>query len=184
MSNKNLQNDIIIQQQKMTDDALEMRFIDNSNAVFKKTKGGFLSVEFNGAYYGRVCVCQTFPFTQPGKFISLRENDEKGREIGIIEDMSKLDEASRALIEEQIKLRCFMPVITKIVNVKDKYGFAYFDVLTDRGECRFTAHIFSGDIINLGDKRIIMKDVDGNRFEIPDLSKLSSSERKMIEVFI
>lgn len=77
-----------------------------------------------------------------------------------------------------------MPVITKIVNVKDKYGFAYFDVLTDRGECRFTAHIFSGDIINLGDKRIIIKDVDGNRFEIPDLSKLSSSERKMIEVFI
>lgn len=56
--------------------------------------------------------------------------------------------------------------------------------MTDRGECRFTAHIFSGDIINLGDKRIIIKDVDGNRFEIPDLSELSSAERKMIEVFI
>ncbi len=184
MSNDNLHNDVIIQQQEMTDDALEMRFIDDNNAIFKKTKGGFLSVEFKGVLYRRVCVCQSFPFTQPGKFISLRENDEKGREIGIIEDIDKLNEETRALIEEQINLRCFMPVITKIVNVKDKYGFAYFDVLTDRGECRFTAHIFSGDIINLGDKRIIIKDVDGNRFEIPDLSKLSSSERKMIEVFI
>ena len=84
MSNDNLHNDVIIQQQEMTDDALEMRFIDDNNAIFKKTKGGFLSVEFKGVLYRRVCVCQSFPFTQPGKFISLRENDEKGREIGII----------------------------------------------------------------------------------------------------
>lgn len=48
MSNDNLHNDVIIQQQEMTDDALEMRFIDDNNAIFKKTKGGFLSVEFKG----------------------------------------------------------------------------------------------------------------------------------------
>lgn len=184
MSDKNIQNDILLQQQKITDDALQMRFIDDGNAVFKKTKGGFLSVEFEGILYKRVCVCQSFPFTQPEKYISLREKDAEGREIGIIMDMAKLSEQTRALIYEQIELRCFKPIITKIINVKDRYGFAYFDVLTDRGECRFTAHIFSGDIINLGDKRIIIKDVDGNRFEIPDLSELSSAERKMIEVFI
>ena len=184
MSSMNSNNDVILHQQEITEDALKMRFIDDTNASFSKTKGGFLSMEFDGTLYGRVCVCQSFPFTQPDKYISLRENTDEGREIGIIEDISSLSEQTRALIEEQIKLRCFTPIITKIINVKDRYGFAYFDVLTDRGECRFTAHLFSGDIINLGDKRIIMKDVDGNLFEIPGLSKLSSSERKMIEVFV
>ncbi len=181
---KRAKDDIILEQQRLTDEALELRFMDDNCASFKKTRGGFLSVEYRGKTYPRVAVCPSFPFTQPGKYISLREETAEGREIGMIEDLYELSADTQQLITEQINLRCFMPKITKIISVKEKYGFAYLDVDTDRGQCKFTVNVSSADIINLGGNRIIFKDVDGNRFEIPDTSKLSSAEYKIIEAII
>lgn len=176
-----MNDSVISEQKKIADEALNINFIDESCAVFKKTAGGFLSMETGSRVYGRVCVCPAFPFTHPDKYLSLRENTSEGREIGIIEDISALGEDTQALLREQISLLCFMPVITKINSVKEKYGHMYFDVETDRGRCKFTVMSSSGDIIILGGKRLILKDVDANRFEIPDISALSAGERQLIE---
>ena len=87
-------------------------------------------------------------------------------------------------LEEQLNLRYFTPVITKIINVKDEYGYAYFDVMTDRGECRFTIHMGGSDVVHLTETRIIISDLDEHRFEIPDVTKLSAAERKKIDLFL
>ena len=177
-------SNIIAEQKKKAKDLQEIRYIDDSNAEFTKTKGGFLAVDYDGVHYKRVSVCPAFPFSSPLAYISLRENTAEGREIGIVKDVDALGASAAKLLHEQINMRCFTPVILKISGVKEEYGFAYFDVDTDRGHCKFAVNISSSDIINLGGQRVIIKDVDGNRFDIPDTSKLSPSELKMIETYV
>ena len=115
----------------------------------------------------------------------IREPDEKAKEIGVIKDFRKdITKESRQMLEEQLRLRYFTPVIEKIINIKDEYGFAYFDVLTDHGACRFTIHMGGGSAVNLSDTRLMITDLDGNRFEIPDVTRLSTPELKKLDLFL
>lgn len=169
---------------KETEELLEIRYLNRDNAVFQRTPGGFVSLDYAGRHYDRIAVFRTFPFTDPDMFISIREPDEKAKEIGIIENLSDLDKEAADMLLEQMNLRYFTPVITRILDIKDEYGYAYFDVLTDRGACRFTIHMNGGAVVRLTDTRLLISDLDGNRFEIPDTGKLSSSELKKLDLFI
>ena len=61
----------------------------------------------------------TFPLTNAEEFISIREADERAKEIGIIEKLSQLPKEQQEMLREQIKLRYFRPIITKVLDVKD-----------------------------------------------------------------
>lgn len=167
-----------------SEDLLELRYITADNAVFKRTEGGFVSLDFRDKHYDRIGVYRTFPLTMPNAYISIREADEKAREIGMIENLDQVDKETAQMLREQLMLRYFTPQIEKIMDIKDEYGYAYFHVKTNYGVCRFTIHMGGDSVISLTDKRVIITDLDGNRFEIPDLQALSVSERKKLDLFI
>ena len=167
-----------------SEELLEMRFLTGNNARFSRTEGGFVSLKFGDKEYSRVGVYLTFPLTEPEEYISIREADEKAKEIGIIEKLSELDKDQQEMIREQIKLRYFMPTIVKVLDIKDEYGYAYWNVTTGFGACRFTTRMSGDAVILLGESRLMVTDIDGNRYEIPDFYKLSVGERKKLDLFI
>lgn len=167
-----------------SEEVLQMRFLNAENAVFTRTEGGFLALKTGGKEYGRVGVYLTFPLTNPDEFISIREADEKAKEIGMIQSLSDLRKEEQEMIREQVRLRYFMPVIRKVMDVKDEYGYAYWHVTTDFGVCRFTTHMGGDAVVNLGGNRYQVTDIDGNRYEIPDLYALTVMERKKLDLFI
>ena len=167
-----------------SEELLEMRFLTKENAKFARTEGGFVSLKFGEKEYSRVGVYLTFPLTEPEEYISIREPDEKAREIGIIEKLSQLDKDQQEMIREQIKLRYFMPTITKVLDIKDEYGYAYWNVVTSFGACRFTTRMSGDAVVNLGESRMLVTDIDGNRYEIPNFYQLSVAERKKLDLFI
>lgn len=170
---------------KFEQKAVEMTAVNiiNNTAVFRETEGGFLGLEYQGSSYGRVKIVRLFPFSDENRFLSVREY-ESGREIGIIEDLDAMTDTSKELIKKQLKLTYFTPVITKIFKIKDEYGYAYFHVMTDKGECRFAINMGSNAVIKLSDTRLVIMDVDENRFEIRDVDKLSQKERRMLDLFL
>lgn len=169
---------------KESEELLEMRFLTKDNATFSRTEGGFLSLKTNDKEYARVGVYLTFPLTNPEEFISIRESDEKAKEIGLIEKLTALPTDQQEMIREQIRLRYFMPVITKILDVKDEYGYAYWHVMTTFGACRFTTQMSGNAVVSLSDSRLMVTDIDGNRYEIPDFYRLGVMERKKLDLFI
>ena len=169
---------------KESEELLEMRFLTKDNAVFHRTEGGFVSLQFGDRKYDRVGIYLTFPLTEPEEYISVREADEKAKEIGIIEKLSQLEKDQQDMIREQIRLRYFMPVITKVLDIKDEYGYAYWNVTTSFGACRFTTRMSGDAVILLGEARMMVTDIDGNRYEIPDFYRLSVTERKKLDLFI
>lgn len=169
---------------KESEELLEMRFLNRDNAVFARTAGGFVSLKTKEKEYDRVGVYLTFPLTNPDEFISIREADEKAKEIGLVEKLSDLAADQQEMLREQLKLRYFMPVITKVLDVKDEYGYAYWNVVTTFGACRFTTQMSGEAVINLSDARLMVTDIDGNRYEIADFYALSVMERKKLDLFI
>jgi hypothetical protein len=174
----------LAEMEKETEEMLKINLLDEKNTEFIRTKGGFLSIKTGDTTYPRVLAVRMFPFTDPDRFISIRTTDEKSKEIGIIENMSDLSKKTADLIKEQLDLRYFTPVITGIKSIKDEYGYAYFDVMTDRGECRFAIHMGGSDVVHLSETRILIMDIDENRFEIPDVTALTPTERKKLDLFL
>lgn len=172
------------QMEQETEEMLKVRFLTEKNATFSRTEGGFVSLTVGEEVYSRVHVVRMFPFTDPQHYISIRTPEERSKEIGIIEDIGKLNKDTRSMLEEQMNLRYFTPIIQKIISIKEEYGYAYFDVLTDRGACRFTIHMGGSSIIHLSDTRILISDIDENRFEIPDVDQLTAGERKKLDLFL
>ena len=98
-------------------DLLELRYLTKENAVFQRTKGGFVSLEYAGKTYERINVYRTFPVTSPEEYISIREANEKAREIGIVEKLSALEKDQAEMLREQLRLRYFTPEITKVIDI-------------------------------------------------------------------
>lgn len=166
------------------EEVLQIRFLTRENAEFSRTAGGFLALKTEEKEYERVGVYLTFPLTNAEEFISIRETDEKAKEIGMIRDLKELGKDVQEMVREQIRLRYFMPIIRKVMDVKDEYGYAYWHVMTDFGVCRFTTHMGGDAVVNISGARYQITDIDGNRYELPDLYALTVMERKKLDLFI
>jgi len=179
------------QMEAETEEMLRLRFLNSGNTKFARTSGGFVSLDITegkdgeAEHYDRVRVVRSFPFTSPNTYISIRTTEEKSKEIGIIRDIAKdVSKETRAMLEEQMSLRYFTPVITKINDIREEYGHAYWDVVTTEGPCKFVIYMNSSSVVSLSDVRLMISDLDGNRFEIPDYTQLTPGELKKLDLFL
>lgn len=172
------------QMEKETEEMLRVRYLNDENAKFERTGTGFLALHVGEEFYPRVQVVRMFPFSDKNQFISIRTAEERSKEIGIVENMAAVSRETVEMLEEQLTLHYFTPVIKKINKIKDEYGFAYWNVVTDHGECNFTIRMGGNSVIHLSDTRILIMDIDENRFEIPDVTALTAAERKRLDLFL
>lgn len=172
------------QMEQETDEMLRIRYLNKDNAVFERTGNGFLRLTVGEENYDRVQVVRMFPLSYEEELLSIRTVEERSKEIGIIEKMSDVSEETQAMLREQLRLGYFTPKITKVHNIKDEYGYAYFDVETDKGHCLFTIQMGSNAVVHLSDTRVLIMDIDENRFEIPDIDQLTNNERKKLDLFL
>lgn len=172
------------QMEQETDEMLRIRYLNKDNAVFTPSGTGFLSLKIEDEEYERVSVVRMFPMQHEDELLSIRTADEKSKEIGIVEKLSDFDDETAKLIKAQLNLRYFTPVITRVNNIKDEYGYAYWWVETDKGSCHFTIQMGGNAVVHLSDTRVLITDIDENRFEIPDIEKLTAGERKKLDLFL
>jgi hypothetical protein len=124
-----------------------------------------------------------FPLSDTVHYICLMNNLEK--EVALIRDINNLDAVSRQALEDCFREFYMIPKITQMLEISDKYGTLTFKVMTDRGEIEFRIRNRHSDIKGLSrGKRIIMRDSDDNRYEIPDFEKLDSRSKHMMFSYV
>ena len=155
-------------------------WLTQENATFF-FKNGFLYVNYDGQEQ-RAFLCRQFPFEFLWEFISVLNKEQS--EIGIIRKVELFEGESRELLVNELKRRYYTPVIQRIHSMKERYGFSYWKVQTAEGEVSFTLHDTYRSIIHAGETRLILMDVDGNRFEIPDYKALDLKSYKKIELYL
>ena len=128
----------------------------------------------------RVFLHRAFPFDCPYKYISV--SDENG-EIGLIFDVQEFSDTSE-LIKNELDSKYFSPKIKKIVSLKERFGYSYWNVKCDKGDYSFTVKDTFRNIIHISEDRVFILDVDSNRFEIESLSSLDRNSFRKIELYI
>ncbi len=166
----------------------DINYLSPDKCEFYKTDGGLLGLRLGGEDLGRVALLRMFPLRKPEKFISVRrENRERSDsrvEYGVIEDLAAFTGEQRALIDEELERRYFVPEITAVTNVKEEYGHTYWTVETTAGGRSFTVFDMNSNLLNLGGGRVMIVDVDGNRYIFPDVSKIGEKALRLIEIWI
>ncbi len=145
-------------------------------------KNGFLYIKQGEKKEERVFLCRQFPHDLLWEFISVMDSDQK--ELGIVRDLEVFDEENKVLLQTELNRRYYAPVIEKILSMKERYGFSYWKVKTEHGEVNFTLQDTFRSILRVGEHRLILLDVNGNRFEIPDVTALDRKSYKKIELYL
>ena len=124
---------------------------------------------------------RALPLTDPDGWIGLM--DEKGKQLHMVRSLKELDPDSRALLERELERLYFLPKILRVDQITEEYGVLRLEVVTDRGPRTF--EIRSREHIRfLPDGRILLRDLDGNRYEIPRVDHLDAHSRTLAEVFL
>ncbi len=161
---------------KITD---EVEFLDAANIKIARNSFEELTVELpDGTTYTNVEAIRSFPLTDSNKYISLLDSEEK--EIGIIQDIKQLPRESEKVLISELQKRYFLPKITKIHSLDGEFGVTQWVVETNRGPVTFGMRT-RYDVVSLENGRVLIKDADGNRYEIENYHRLDPDSMALLE---
>lgn len=106
--------------------------------------------------------------------------DEKGQEVATVEGIHALPKADRALVEEALRERYHLPVITRVQRIDVRFGTRYWWVETDRGERWFALREPGKNVIWIDASHLVLRDTAGNRYEITDLLGLDPVSQRLV----
>ncbi len=171
-------------------DVVSIVYITPENADFGE-KNHFLTLSFrtkdeNGAdttkEYDRVFLHRAFPFDHPEEFISVQDADKN--EIGIIKDIAGFPAETAERLRGELARKYYAPVITSIKSFNNRYGYAYIDAMTPQGRISITLRDAMRSITRIDEKRVMIVDIDSNRYDIPDVTALDRRSYRQIELFL
>lgn len=157
----------------------EINFLDPKRLRFVQEEDGSITLEIEGeGRFEHVILRRAFPLTNPNRYISVRDRED--REIGMIKDLRELRPESRRVVEAELERRYFVPVIKRVLALRERGGIVEWEVETDKGPRKFITHGIHDSVKNLGLRRLMITDVDGNRYEIPDWAELDPKSIALI----
>ena len=160
----------------------EVQFLDPKRVKISRNQFAEMEAKLpDGSVHAPVEPVRTFPLTQPDQYISLL--DVHKNELGLIEDINLLKEADQLVLAEELEKCYFMPKITKIHFIAGRFGVTEWEAETDSGTVSFDLRS-RNDITVLDGGRVLIKDIDGNRFEIVNYHRLDPKSIAVLETQI
>lgn len=122
-----------------------------------------------------------FPWAEPNRWLSLR--DKEGVELSMVRDLGELDPASRALMEEELRDSGHTFEITGVRVCRKELELRCWEVDTAQGPRAFQTELdeWPRSLPNGG---ILIRDICGDLYTIPDPSKLAPAGRVMVEALM
>ncbi len=163
--------------------ATRVRYLTPENSAFSDGGGCLMLRDRETGEEKRVILHLLFPYNTKTELVSVLSPDKE--EVGMIRDIGVFPEESLAAIEKEIGRRHFVRRITQILKIKDKNGITAWRVVLEGGEeAEFVLKDTYGSIFKASDTRLLITDVDGNRFEIEDVEKLNKAGKRKIELYL
>lgn len=161
---------------------MERIYIDGDMAVFTRKDITTVDVELrDGTVFENVEPRCLFPSSNREKYITLL--DENGSEQAVIRDLKSLPQEQQAVIRACMEEYYLIPRVVKILATTEKFGLITLDTETDRGPARIEIRNLLFGFKQVGN-RLLLRDSNDNRYEIPDLSRLDTHSRHLLDNYI
>lgn len=108
--------------------------------------------------------------------------DEKKKEVALFASLSEVvDASSRALLEEELDERYYVPVVRSIRFIPNVSARRMFELDTDRGRRKVFIRDPNRDVIRFGEDSLLLRDTLGNRYEIRSVGALDRISREEVQ---
>lgn len=155
------------------------RYIEGPEIRLTENDKIFVDAEFySGEKFTELELRRMFPITGLTKYIALM--DSEGNEIAVIRNLEDLMPESKKVAENCLREYYMIPRITKFIKMSERFKIWMWTAETDKGICTFEIRNHLTAIKPLYDGRVLIKDANDNRYEIPDVEQLDSRSKKMI----
>ena len=155
------------------------RYIEGSEIRLTENDKIFVDAEFySGEKFTELELHRMFPITGLTKYIALL--DSEGNEIAVIRDINDLMPESKEVVENCLREYYMIPRITRFIKMSEKFKIWMWTAETDKCVCTFEIRNHLTAIKPLYDGRILIKDANDNRYEVPDVNKLDKKSYKLI----
>lgn len=122
-----------------------------------------------------------FPWSQPDRFLSLR--DASGSERAFIGDLCELDNESRFAVRAGLVRSGFVLEITRVLGVEENFELRSFSVETAQGPRRFQTALDAWPR-ELEGGAVVLEDVHGDLYRLSAPEKLDAESRRWLRALI
>ena len=155
---------------------MNFEYLDLNRTHFEQAPDGTLRVTLQD----KLCALQVearcaFALSHPEEQIVLRDGADK--EVGVLRALNEVPQPAQNWLREQLERRYFLPQITAIHDITERFGSSVWDVDTDRGRTTINSRQMREALYEIEPNRFLITDTEGNRFEIKDLSTLDEKSR-------
>ncbi len=164
----------------MNDNRLTIDFLKPEECKFSFNKNGFLVMGTDKPL--RVKLIKSYPYSLDDEYICV--HDIEDNEIGIVRDLKMLDDSSRDAASKELQNRYYCPTVTSVKSIKERMGHFYFEVIIDGREKSFTVRDLTRNLRFANENTLLIFDVDGNRYIIPDHEKIEHKSRRILEPYL
>lgn len=128
-----------------------------------------------------VWVQRCFPWSEPGRYVSLRDDDEN--EVALVPDPAELDRESRAALEAALSAAGFVFELTAVEELEEEVEIRHWRVVTSQGERRFQTRLDDWPL-ELPGGGLLIRDVAGDLYRLGDPGSLDRRSRELLWAFV
>ena len=128
-----------------------------------------------------VWVRRSFPWSEPGRFLSLRDDEEE--EFALVGDPADLDPASRLVLESALVDAGFVFEVTRVLAIDEEVEIRHWRVETRQGGRSFQTRLDDWPRM-LPHGGLLVRDVAGDLYLLADPQALDKHSRALLWAFV
>ncbi len=128
-----------------------------------------------------VWVRRCFPWSEPGRFLSLRDDEEE--EFALVRDVAELAPVSRRVLEEALVAAGFVFEVTRALAVEEEVEIRHWRVETRQGPRAFQTRLDDWPRL-LPHGGLLVRDVAGDLYHLADPKALDRKSRALLWAFV
>ena len=148
--------------------------------VLKGTGDGRLVAVVEGEAVA-VRLRQCFPWSEPGRHLSLRDEDDE--EVALVDDPALLAPESRRVLEEALAHAGFVLEVTRVLEIEEEVEIRQWTVETRYGRRSFQTHLDDWPRVLPGG-RLLIRDVAGDLYRLTAPEEMDRRSRELLWAFV
>lgn len=161
---------------------MERIYIDNDMARFVRKDLTVVDMELaDGRRFENLEPHRLFPVSVQDQFITLL--DENGTEQAVIRNLKTLPKDQREIIEDCLNEYYLIPKILRIRDYRERFDGLTLFAETDKGPKDIDIRILLKGF-RMDGVRVMVRDINDNRYEIPDITRMDNLSRQILGRYI
>jgi Domain of unknown function (DUF1854) len=128
-----------------------------------------------------VWVRRCFPWSEPTRFVSLRDDEE--HEFALVRDPAELGPSSRRVLEEAMGAAGFVFEIIRVMVIQEEVEIRHWRVETQQGARSFQTRLDAWPRL-LPHGGLLIRDVAGDLYHVFDPGALDKQSRALLWAFV